>query len=188
MVDLKLRKKLKTRFLTNSIIVRDAHMMKNIRKAIISDLARITEIYNWAVANTTASFDITGQTVEQRAIWFSHYGDRHPLVVYEIDGYVVGYACLSEYRTKEGYKDTCELSVYIDPEYHRRGIGFELMEYIIEVGKELGFHVIMSGITADNEISIKMHEKLGFVLCGHMKEVGFKFGRYLDCLFYQLFI
>jgi len=160
----------------------------NIRRAELSDISRITHIYNWAVENTTASFDINPQTEEQRAIWFSHYGDRHPLVVYEFEGYVAGYACLSEFRTKEGYKNTCELSVYIDPEYQMRGIGQELMLYVIELGRKIGFHVVMSGITSDNKISIKMHEKFGFQLCGHMKEVGFKFGRYLDCLFYQLFI
>jgi L-amino acid N-acyltransferase len=159
-----------------------------IRKAEKSDLLRITDIYNWAVENTTASFDINPQTVEQRSIWFSHYNDRHPLVVYEIDGYVAGYASLSEFRSKEGYRNTCELSVYIDPEYQRRGIGNILMGYMIKLGKEIGFHVIMSGITADNEISIKMHEKLGFEHCGHMKEVGFKFGRYLDCVFYQFIL
>jgi len=163
-------------------------MKTYIRKAEISDLSRITDIYNWAVENTTASFDINPQTVEQRAIWFSHYRDRHPLIVCEIEGYVVGYACLSEFRTKEGYKNTCELSVYIDPDYQRRGIGQELMVSVIELGRKIGLHVIIAGITADNEISIKMHIKLGFELCGHMKEVGFKFGRYLDCLFYQLFI
>jgi len=159
-----------------------------IRKAEKSDLLRITDIYNWAVENTTASFDINSQTIEQRAVWLSHYGDRHPLIVCEVDGYVAGYASLSEFRSKEGYKNTCELSVYIDPQYHRNGLGHKLMVYMIELGKEIGYHVIMSGITADNEISIKMHEKLGFEHCGHMKEVGFKFGRYLDCVFYQLII
>lgn len=159
-----------------------------IRKAEEADLYRITDIYNWAVENTTASFDITPQTLEQRALWFSHYGDRHPVVVCEIDSYVVGYASLSEFRSKEGYKNTCELSVYIDPQYQKRGIGHKLMGHVIELGKNLGFHIIMSGITADNEISIRMHEKFGFEHCGHMKEVGFKFGRYLDCIFYQLII
>ncbi len=163
-------------------------MTRNIRKAIVSDLKEITNIYNWAVENTTASFDINSQTLEQRLEWFEKHDERHPLIVYELEGKVVGYASLSEYRSKEGYKNTCELSVYIDPEYQRRGIGQRLMEYVIALGKELGYHVIMSGITSENEISIKMHKKFGFILCGNMKEVGFKFGRYLDCLFYQLLI
>ncbi len=158
----------------------------HIRKANETDLARITEIYNWAVENTTASFDINPQTVEQRAVWFSHYQGRHPLIVYELEGCVAGYACLSEFRAKEGYKNTCELSVYIHPDYHKRGIGNELMGAAIALGKEVGFHVIISCITSDNMVSIKMHEKYGFELCGHLKETGFKFGRYLDCLFYQL--
>lgn len=159
-----------------------------IRTAEAKDIARITEIYNWAVLNTTASFDINPQTIEQRAEWFSHYGGNHPLVVCEVDGYVSGYASLSEFRKKEGYRRSCELSVYIDPEYHRQGLGKKMMEHVIGMGRELGYHVIMSGITSDNEISIKMHENMGFELCGHFKEVGFKFGRYLDCLFYQLFL
>ena len=156
-----------------------------IRTANETDLPVITEIYNWAVENTTASFDINPQTVEQRAVWFSHYNHRHPLIVYELEGCVAGYACLSEFKAKEGYKDTCELSVYIHPDYQRRGIGNELMRAVIEAGRENSFHAIISCITSDNEVSIKMHEKYGFELCGHLKETGYKFGRYLDCLFYQ---
>jgi len=159
-----------------------------IRKARFSDLSRITDIYNWAVENTTASFDINTQSVEQRAAWFSHYDDKHPLIVYEIDENVAGYASLSEFRSKEGYKNTCELSVYIAPEYQRRGIGQKLMQHVIQMGKDIGFHTIISAITTDNEVSVRMHEKMGFKLCGNMEEVGFKFGRYLDCLFYQLLI
>lgn len=163
-------------------------MEKYIRKAKASDLPRLTDIYNWAVENTTASFDINAQTLEQRTVWFSQHDDRHPLIVCEIDGYVVGYASLSEYRSKEGYKNTCELSVYIDPQFQGRGIGKELMRCVIELGRDIGFHAIMSGITSENDISIRMHQMFGFALCGNMKEVGFKFNRYLDCLFYQLII
>ncbi len=163
-------------------------MNKNIRKANVLDLARITDIYNWAVENTTASFDIKSHTIEQRAEWFAGHDERHPLIVYELEGKVVGYASLSEFRSKEAYKSTCEMSVYVDHEYHNRGIGKELIEEIIKLGKDAGFHVIISVICADNNISIDMHEKFGFVLCGNIKQVAFKFGRYLDCLFYQLFI
>lgn len=159
-----------------------------IRRAEEADLSRITEIYNWAVENTTASFDINPQTVEQRAVWFSHYNQKYPLIVCEIDGFVTGYACLSEFRVKEGYKNTCEMSVYIDPNFQNKGIGNRLMGEIIELGKNNGFHTIISVITSDNEVSIKMHEKYGFILSGHLKEAGFKFDRYLDCLFYQLLI
>lgn len=163
-------------------------MDNNIRKATFCDLERITEIYNWAVENTTASFDINPQTIEQRAKWFEEHDERHPLIVYEVENKVVGYASLSEFRSKEGYRNSCELSVYIDPEFHNQGIGNKLMEKIIKLGSEVGFHVIISSVCADNKVSIKMHEKFGFEPCGYMKEVGFKFGRYLDSIFYQLFV
>lgn len=162
-------------------------MDTHIREAIEVDLPGITEIYNWAVENTTASFDINPQTIEQRAVWFSHYGgDRFPLVVYVEKGEVAGYASLSEFRAKEGYKNTCELSVYVHPEYQRQGIGRKLMDHVIQLGREAGYHVIISCITSDNNVSIQMHEEIGFELCGNMKEVGYKFERYLDCMFYQL--
>ncbi len=162
-------------------------MDTHIREAIEADLPKITDIYNWAVENTTASFDINPQTIEQRAVWFSHYkGSRFPLIVFVKNEEVAGYACLSQFRAKEGYRNTCEMSVYVHPEYQKMGIGKKLMDYVIALGREAGYHIIISCITTDNIVSIKMHEDAGFKLCGELKEVGYKFGRYLDCLFYHL--
>lgn len=160
--------------------------MIKIRDAKEEDLERFTEVYNWAVENTTSSFDISRQTVESRKSWFSHYGGRYPLIAAELDGRIVGYSSLSKFCDKEGYARSVEISVYIDPEYHGQGIGTLLMKEIIDRGRELGHHVIVAGITAGNDVSIKMHEKFGFKLCGHFKEVGYKFGQWQDCLFYQL--
>jgi len=162
--------------------------MIKIRDAKESDLEQLTGIYNWAVRNTTATFDLVEQTVEKRREWFKHYGGNYPLIVAEVDGKVVGYSSLSSFREKEAYEKTVEISVYIDPEYHGRGIGTELMTKVIEMGKELKHHVIISGITAGNDISVRMHEKLGFQLCGNLKEVGFKFGMWQDVLFYSIIL
>lgn len=159
-----------------------------IRDAVISDVESLAGIYNWAVANTTASFDINEVSLENRREWFGHYGGVYPLIVAEEDGKIVGYSSLSKFREKEGYAKTVELSVYIDPNYHGNGIGKQLMKEIIERGRNLGHHAIMSGITAGNEISIRMHEKFGFEFCGHMKEVGYKFGVWQDVIFYQRII
>ncbi|MCX7922767.1 MAG: GNAT family N-acetyltransferase [Clostridia bacterium] len=160
--------------------------MISIREARISDVGRITEIYNWAIINTTATFDLDEQTVDKRMEWFEHYGGRHPLIVAEADGKIVGYSSLSKFRDKEAYARTVEVSVYIDPEYHGKGIGSILLKEIIERGRQLGHHVIMAGITAGNDVSVRLHEKFGFVLCGHFKELGFKFNKWQDVLFYQL--
>lgn len=159
-----------------------------VRAANIKDIEQLTLIYNWAVENTTASFDFTSQTVEKRKEWFSHYGDVYPLIVAEIDGKVAGYSSLSKFREKEGYARTVEVSVYIHPEFHGQGIGTRLLREIIDRGRAVGHHVIIAGITAGNDVSIKMHEKFGFVFCGHFKEVGYKFDQWQDCLFYQLIL
>lgn len=163
------------------------HMIK-IRSAETVDLDQITRIYNWAVINTTATFDIVEQTLEKRKDWFEHYGGLYPLIVAEIEGRVVGYSSLSKFREKEAYAKTVELSVYVDQEFHGRGIGTLLMEKILNMAEELGHHAVVSGITAGNEISIKMHEKFGFKFCGCFKEVGYKFGKWQDVLFYQLIL
>jgi len=157
-----------------------------IRNAKEEDLERLTYIYNWAVENTTASFDLKPQTIEKRREWFSHYGDFYPLIVAEFDGEVAGYASLSKFREKEGYLKTVEVSLYIAPEYQNKGIGKILLERIIEEGKKRGFHVIIAGITAGNEVSVRLHEKFGFVFCARLNEVAYKFEKWQDCLFYQL--
>jgi len=160
--------------------------MFTFREAKFDDLQRLLDIYNWAVENTTASFDLKSQTFEQRSEWFSHYGKVYPLIVAEIDGYIVGYASLSPFRSKEGYAATVENSIYVDSKYHGKGIGKALLEKIICIGKEKNFHVIVAGISSGNDISVKLHENFGFKYCGIFKEVAYKFGKWQDCLFYQL--
>lgn len=159
-----------------------------IRDAVRTDIEQLTCIYNWAVENTTASFDIEPQTVEKRLEWFGHYGGAHPLIIAEIDGTLAGYSSLSKFREKEGYAKTVEISVYIHPEFHGKGIGTVLMEEVIKRGRKLGYHVIIAGITEGNDVSIKLHEKFGFKLSAHLHEVGFKFGKWQDCLFYELIL
>lgn len=159
-----------------------------IREAKLSDLQQMVDIYNWAIENTTATFDLNRQTTDDRMDWFTHHTGAHPLIAAEIDGRVAGYCSLSKFRDKEAYAKTVEISVYIDPDYHGKGIGSALIEEIIKRAKQLGHHVIIAGITAGNDVSVKIHEKFGFELCGNMKQVGFKFGKWQDCLFYQLLL
>ena len=122
--------------------------------------------------------------------WFrAHNVDNHPLLVAEIDGRAVGYASLSEYREKEAYKRTVELSVYVDPEYRRMGVARALMEAILEEARSRDdIHMVISVITEGNEASIRLHEEFGFIHCGTMKEVGEKFGKLLDIDNFQLMV
>ena len=105
-----------------------------IRPAVQEDVREMMEIFNYEVRNSTASFAITEQSYEERLAWFwSHGGERHPLIAAEQDGRVAGYACLSDYRPYEAYKGTAELSVYVSRDFRRQGIGEALMRELLDL-------------------------------------------------------
>lgn len=162
--------------------------MAQVREAVLEDLPYILDIYNEAIRNLTATFDLEEQPLEQRKTWFEKHGPRYPLMVAELDGKVVGYSCLSPYRDKAAYAGSTELSIYISAECRGKGIGKLLMQAILQRAEELGFHTVIGGITGGNETSVKLHEKFGFTFVGRFKEVGFKFGEWQDVCFYQLIL
>lgn len=161
-----------------------------IRIAQERDLPALCEIYNYEVENTTVTFDLNPKSVEERRGWFdAHNVDNHPLIVAEVDGVVAGYACLSPYRLLEAYKETVELSVYVDRHHRGQGIAKSLMKEILKQAKERDdIHSVISVITGDNHVSIHLHEQFGFVYCGTMREMGRKFGQMLDIVNYQLIV
>ena len=146
------------------------------------------EIYNHAVKTSHATFDLVPQTLAQREKWFLEHRGRHPLVVAERQGRVVGYASLSEFRDKPGYSMSGESSVYVHPEFHGQGVGTLLVKEILARARTLGYHTVVAAIAPPNEASVRLHERLGFELAGSLKEVGFKFERWQDVDFYQLFL
>ncbi|MBM7703764.1 GNAT family N-acetyltransferase [Metabacillus iocasae] len=161
--------------------------MAIIRQAKQDDLASLVDIYNQSVLQSTATFDLTPLSVEERKGWFAtHQEPRFPLIVAEREEVVAGYASLSTYREKEAYKRTVELSIYVDEKQQGYGIGKQLMTAILEHAKQLNYHVVIAGITKGNDKSVKMHEQFGFTFCGEFKEVGYKFEQWQDVLFYQL--
>ena len=114
---------------------------------------------------------------------------NHPLIVAVEDGHAVGYASLSPYRVKEAYAATVELSVYVHRDYRKRGIARKLTLHILNMAREdERIHTVISLITGGNQASIHLHEELGFLHCGTIKEVGVKFGKYLDIENYQMMV
>lgn len=154
--------------------------MLQIRPATELDIASITDIYNDAIINTTATFDTDVKTVEERLIWFRNHDQNHPILVASIKGDVIGWASLSKWSDRCAYDSTAEVSVYVKKEFRDQGIGKRLLELITLEGKEKGLHTLISRITEGNEKSIYLHERLGFVTIGTLKEVGKKFGKLLD--------
>lgn len=162
-----------------------------IRRAEERDLPQLLDIYNYEVLNGVATFDINPKTIDQWRIWLrEHNRGNHPLIVAtDNNDLATGYASLSEYRTKEAYRQTAELSVYVSPEHRGKGIANALLKAIIEIAKsETDLHTIVSVITSGNEISTRLHLKYGFAYCGTMNDVGMKWGRWLGIDNYTLHI
>ena len=160
------------------------------RKAKQKDLVALLDIYNYEVINGVSTLDLNPRTLAERQLWFDqHNVENHPLYIAEIDGCVAGYSSLSSYREKEAYKSTVELSIYISPDYRKRGIATALMEFILEEAKaDARTHSVVSVITAGNEASCKLHEKFGFTFCGTVPQVGMKFGKFQDIVTYSLIV
>lgn len=161
-----------------------------IRTAEIKDMEALLSIYNYEVEHGVASFDLNPRTMEERMEWFrAHNTGNHPLIVAELDGRVAGYASLSQYRDKEAYAATVELSVYVDADFRRRGVARALMTAILGEARERNdIHTVVSVITGGNEASFALHREFGFVHCGTIREVGEKFGRMLDIDNFQLLV
>ena len=153
-----------------------------IRKAVQSDLPALLEIYNYEVLNGVATLDLTPRTLEERQLWVdAHNVKNHPLYAAICDGDVAGYVSLSPYREKEAYSSTVELSVYVHPNHRKKGVATALMAFILDIAKQdASIRNVVSVITSGNAASVRLHEKFGFVYSGTIKEVGQKFGRYLD--------
>ena len=161
-----------------------------IRKAERNDIEALLEIYNYEVLHGVSTLDINPRTLEQWNDWYENHNIKnHPLIVAEDGGTVMGYATLSSYRQKEAYTSTVELSIYVHPEHRGKGIGSVLMSEIIALAKaDITVHTVVSVITSGNAASERLHNKFGFIFSGTIKEVGMKFGKYLDISNYYLIV
>ncbi|PWR24655.1 GNAT family N-acetyltransferase [Zavarzinia aquatilis] len=159
----------------------------DIRDATEGDLPGILAIYNDAVANTTAIWNETLVDLDNRRAWLhARLAQGYPVLVAVDDGAVLGYASFGDWRAFDGYRHTVEHSVYVGANTRGRGVGRALLTALIPRAAALGKHVLVAGIEAGNQPSIRLHEQLGFLRTGLMPEVGIKFGRWLDLQFMQL--
>lgn len=156
-----------------------------IRGAREEDLPDITRIYNNAILNTTATFDTEPKTIEDRAEWFSEHTDEFPLIVAAIGGRVVGWGSIGPYGERKAYRYTVENAVYVDCDYRGRGLGRLLLGELVKLASERGYHAMIALVVGGNEASARLHAGFGFELIGTMREVGWKFDRWLDILVYE---
>lgn len=164
--------------------------MMEIRPASDGDVTAITEIYNHAVSTTTAIWNERMVDVVNRMEWLRAHEDADlpVLVAVDAEGQVAGYATFGPWRAWDGYRHTVEHSVYVHKDRRRAGIGQALMVVLLEEARQRGYHVMVAGIESGNAGSIHLHEKLGFSVVGQCRQVGCKFGRWLDLTFMQIIL
>jgi phosphinothricin acetyltransferase len=160
----------------------------DIRPATGTDLTAINDIYNHYVLHSTCTYQEEPETMEDRQRWFSRHGEKYPVIVAVKDGRVAGWGSLSPYHARSAYRFTVENSVYVHHELHRHGIGSLLLEELIVCARKLGHRAIIAGIDGQQPASVALHGKFHFEKAGHLKDVGFKFGRWLDVIYMQLII
>jgi len=158
----------------------------NIRPASESDLTAINDIYNHYVLHSTCTYQDEPERIEDRREWFKHHGARHPVIVAEAEGQVLGWGSLSAYHDRSAYRFTVENSVYVHTDHQRKGIGSLLLADLIGQGRKLGHRVIIAAIDGSQAGSIALHARSGFIHAGHLKEVGYKFGEWLDVVYMEL--
>jgi L-amino acid N-acyltransferase len=156
-----------------------------LRDATDGDLAAINDIYNHYVLTCTCTYQEEPETIAERQAWFGAHDARHPVIVAQVAGEVVGWGSLSRFHAREAYRFTVEDSVYVRHDMQGRGIGAAILAELVRRAKALGYRSILASISADRTASISLHEKYGFAKVAHLAEVGFKFGRWLDVVYLQ---
>jgi L-amino acid N-acyltransferase YncA len=157
-----------------------------IRAATADDAGAVAAIYNHYIATTTISFEEQPVAATEMAGRIANVGATLPWLVCEQDGVVMGYAYATPWRVRSAYRFSVESSVYVSPEHGRMGIGSRLYRALLDELRTRGLHMVIGGIAQPNEASVALHESMGFEKVAHFKEVGMKFGRWVDVGYWEL--
>lgn len=158
-----------------------------VRLARPGDAEELRAIYNREVVESTVTFDLVPRSLEDELRWIEEHSGAYPALVAvdEAAGVVLGFASLSPYRSRPAYSTTVEDSVYVHADHRGRGVGGRLLTEIVDLATTSGFHAVMARIVGTHEASIRLHQGCGFELVGVEREVGRKFGRWLDVALMQ---
>jgi L-amino acid N-acyltransferase YncA len=156
-----------------------------IRLATTADAESISSIYNLYVRESVATFETEEVTPTEMQIRISNTIKKYPWLVFEEDKKIIGFAYASSWRVRAAYFNSVESTVYLHPDKTGKGTGKKLYTCLFELLKEKNIHVVIGGIALPNDASVALHEKLGFTKVAHFKEVGLKFGRWVDVAYWQ---
>ncbi len=156
------------------------------RLATPDDAEAIREIYNVEVLSSTVTFDLVPRSPSDQRAWQEARSGAHAvLVAVDDDGTVLGFGSLSPYRERPAYSTTVEDSVYVHRDHQGRGVGRLVLADLVALAGSHGFHTVMARIVAGHDASIGLHAALGFETVGTEREIGRKFGRWLDVVVMQ---
>ena len=156
-----------------------------IRPCNVHDIPAICNIYNHYIAHTVITFEEAPVSVIDMQKRVEITTQQFPWLVFEENGAILGYAYASKWKDRSAYKHTAEVTVYLHPDHCNKGVGSQLYKALIEQLTSLNIHVLLACIAIPNAASERIHEQFGFRQVAHFREVGFKFGRWLDVGYWQ---
>jgi phosphinothricin acetyltransferase len=157
-----------------------------VRKVNIEDTAQIVEIYNYYIKNTHHTFEIEVIDETEMRNRIGEIMDKYPYFVAEENGEIVAYAYAAPYKSRCAYRSSAEVSIYAGNNIRQKGAGTRLYEKLLAELRQTDVHAIIAGIALPNDASIRLHEKFGFEKVAHFREIGFKFGEWIDVGYWEL--
>lgn len=148
-------------------------------------LKPVLEIYNYYILNTTATFHANVLDYNEMREFVFFQSDKYQTFVVLDEEMICGYVLITQHKNREAYDGTAEVTIYLKPDCVSKGVGSKSLAYIEEYAKLQGIHVLVATVCGENQASIRLFEKNGYQKCAHYKEVGQKFGRFLDIVAYQ---
>ncbi len=156
-----------------------------LRRAVNADAEAIRQIYNAEVLTSTVTFDLVERSLADQVAWLAARDGAHAVLVCEDGGDVIGFGSLSVYRDRPAYRTTVEDSIYVHRDHQGKGVGRMLLDRLVDTARDHGFHAMIGRIVGGHLASIALHQKCGFEIVGTEKEVGRKFGKWLDVVVVQ---
>jgi L-amino acid N-acyltransferase YncA len=153
-----------------------------IRPATEEDAAAISVIYNQGIEDRIATLETELRTPEERQRWLASRGPRHPVIVAEVAGTVVGWGSLNQFNPRPAYQHVADFSIYVERDWRGKGVGRRLLEALIEQARTIGYHKMMLSAFPFNQAGIALYERMGFATVGICHEMGLLDGKWTDTI------
>jgi L-amino acid N-acyltransferase YncA len=153
-----------------------------IRAATEADAEAICVIHNQGIVDRTATLDTALRTPAERRQWLNDREARHPVIVAEAGGVVVGWGSLNRFNPRDAYDHVADFSVYIERGHRGRGVGTRILAHLVELARTLGYHKMVLAGLASNEAGVTLYNRAGFSRVGIYREQGQLDGRWVDVL------